>query len=146
MMKLFQRKHDRSSNEASSADGVTQAPHPQWNGYVPASARMAEPPAVVLDDEDDGSDIDFLAGLAAQVEMQQRKNPMAIESERRRARLSVQTVTLKDEERLDVFREMQQHTEKRSRSDTLPVKHVEMTDLLDDLHTMQAALRQRRAA
>ena len=147
MLKLFQRKPPPADDVISrDVSDAPTAPHPSWDGYVPASARAPEPPAVVLDGDGDDTDVEFLATLAAQVEMQQRKKPMSIEGERTRARLQVQTVTLKDEERLDVFRDMQQHTEKRPRSDSLPVQHVEMTDLIDDLHTLQAALRQRRAA
>lgn len=120
--------------------------HPRWDGYVPASARPPELPVVAIDTEEDDADVDFLANLAAQVEMQQRKRPMSIEGERQRARLQVQTVKVDDEAKLDVFREAQRHDERKARSDQLPVPHVEMSDLLDDLETTRTALRQRRAA
>ena len=150
-MKLFPRRTTTPPQPApQTADPpATEEPAPaRWDGYVPASARAPEPVTVNVDDieGDADADIDFLATLAAQVERQQRKRPMGIEEERRKARLQVQSVTLPEEVQLDVFREMQRHSERRLRSDALPVPHVELADLIDELETTRLALRQRLAA
>jgi len=137
-----------AADVAPPADEASPAPSGRWDVYVPASARAAEPPTIALDDGDgeDDADIDFLATLAAQVERQQRKRPMSIEEERRKARLQVQKVTLPGDAHLEVFRELQHRPERRLPSDNLPLEHVELADLLDELETTRLALRQRRAA
>jgi hypothetical protein len=103
----------------------------------PEAGRFAAPDANVPDDADD-ADLDFLAALASEIDGKavptgdgQPQTPLRGASPR-----------IDD---LQVFRQMKDEGDKTIRFDH-QVADVEMGDLLEELNTIRAALRGRKAA
>jgi hypothetical protein len=146
-MELFGRGRRKHAVAVALDRGGDMAPEHDADvaSFVPASAIAPEKQRFAMYDETDeesDSEIEFLSALAAQVERQQRG-----QKPQRFSRAHLERVKVADDEdKLNVFRELKDRVEHTSVADTLPVPHVEMSDLLDDLQTTAAALRQRRAA
>jgi hypothetical protein len=144
-MPLFgRRKRKELPGEEASVPLVT-AGAPDVAAYVPASAIAPEKQRLAMYDETDeesDSEIEFLSALAAQVERAQRGQ----KPQKFAPAVTERVKVGEDEDKLYVFRELNDIVEHTSVADTLPLQHVEMSDLLDDLQTTAAALRLRRAA
>jgi len=135
----------RARAEADDVVAASPIDTPDVSAYVPASAIAPEKQRFAIYDETDeesDSEIEFLSALAAQVERAQRTS-----KPQRLAPAHVERVRVEDDaDKLNVFRELKDIVEHTSVADTLPLQHVELSDLLDDLQTTAAALRLRRAA
>jgi hypothetical protein len=116
---------------------------------VPASARSPELARLIsLPDEDDADpdapdeDVEFFASLVKEVE----RKPAAETPRSQPAPRIEHVFAAADEEKLNVFRQMQAEETRIRTSETLGVPDAELDDLLEDLSTTAAALRRRRAA
>jgi hypothetical protein len=111
---------------------------------VPASARppenqrLAAPMSVDEIDEDD-EDIGFLKALARQAEEE-------AQSAREQKAVAPRRFNVRADETLDLFRENYVERTRPRVLNNMEVDAVEMDDLLEQLSTTAAALRQRKAA
>lgn len=144
-MALFSRKRHEDEDKIDDRS-ETQRRSSVTNVYVPVSAIHPEKQRMAIYDEtgeEADGELEFLNQLAAQVERDQRGQRQPPTS---RPPARVEHVVVAEEQALEVFRELKDHVERTSITDKLPLQHVEMSDLLDDLQTTAAALRLRRAA
>jgi hypothetical protein len=144
-MALFSRRKRDEDGEAFDEGGLDDRSR-ELSAYVPASAVSPEKQRLtIFDDTEEESDgeLAFLNELAAQVERDQRGARKPVRTPAR-----VERVVVAEEQALEVFRELKDRVERTSHADALPLpsQPVEISDLLDDLQTTAAALRQRRAA
>jgi hypothetical protein len=115
---------------------------PEVVGLLPPSVRPPEtnrftlPEANVPDDAED-ADLDFLAALASEVDRAASPAPAQKQTPLRGASPRIDD--------MQVFREMKDEGNKTIRFDH-QIGDVEMGDLLEELSTVRAALRGRRAA
>jgi hypothetical protein len=115
---------------------------------VPASARSPELARLIsIPDEDvdpdaPDEDVEFLASLVQEIE----RKPAA-ETPRVLPAPHIEHVAAPtEEEKLNVFRQMQAEETRVRTSETLGVVDADLDDVLEDLATTAAALRLRRAA
>lgn len=117
------------------------------DGYVPSSAKAPEwqrfAPVRLDDVDEDDQDVAFLASLTAQVE--QGGEERAAEPARR-GQLEHAPAPRTGADDLQVFRAFAHETPAESVLSHIRVQDVEIAELLDELQTMRAAIRQKRAA
>jgi hypothetical protein len=116
---------------------------------VPASARSAELARLIsLPDEDvdpdaPDEDVEFLASLVKEID----RNPAAGAPRVQPApRIEYVSAAPNEEEKLNVFLQMQAEETRVRTSETLGVQDADLDDVLEELATTAAALRLRRAA
>lgn len=103
----------------------------------PSRQRLEAPSAEELEDDDE--EIELLAALAEQAERELQSVPEPKPARARR-------FSVKAQDQLDVFREIQTERPRPRVLETVRVDDVDMDDLVEQLATTMAALRQRRAA
>lgn len=131
-------------NRSKDEDASEKILRPEVEALLPSSMRQPEvnrltPLGTVVPDDADDKDLDFLAGLAAEVDRAAAPNAAVAPAP---APLRGASSRIDD---LQVFREMKDEGKQAIRFDH-QVRDVDMGDLLEELATVQAALRRRKAA
>ena len=135
-MAFFKGRSHNEDEDADRDDELTERQPPRQS-LVPASARRPERQRLnIFTDEDDGQDLDFLKAIARQAETATPAAPST----------SSAATGERAGDHLEVFRELAPAVERPKVMTTVRVPEIEMADLLDELSTMAAALRLRRAA
>lgn len=138
----------RSKRELAENEGVPDAAErhalDEYAAYVPASVRVPETQRFTpleTDDDAPDEDLDFLSSLAGEID---RARP----SVKKRDDLSVnQKMIDRKPDTLEIFRDFAPDLEDRTTiRDFITIPDVEMSDVLEDLATVAAALRLRKAA
>jgi hypothetical protein len=115
---------------------------------VPASARSPELARLIsipdedLDPDAPDEDVEFLASLVKEIERKPALDAPRVQPAPRIEHVLAPT----EEEKLNVFRQMQAEETRMRTSETLGVVDADLDDVLEDLATTAAALRRRRAA
>ncbi len=131
-------------NRNKDEDAPEKILRPEVEALLPSSMRQPEvnrltPLGTDLPDDVDDKDLDFLAGLAAEVDRAAAPNAAVTLAP---APLRGASPRIDD---MQVFREMKDEGKQAIRFDH-EVRDIDMGDLLEELATVQAALRRRKAA
>lgn len=105
----------------------------------PSRQRLETPPDSGFEFDDDDEDLGLLAALAEQAELEARSAPPPPPAKARR-------FSVKAQDQLDVFREVQRERRRPRVLETVDIEDVGMDDLVEQLATTAAALRRRQAA
>jgi len=136
----------RGIRHRDEPDSGPEIPREQVDAMLPASVRSPEknrftPLGSDAPPDTEDTDLEFLAEIARAAEADVARTP------KRTIRPALKRVTLAPEDDgLDAFREMKHDREKKIAARSIQVDDVDMVDLMEDLTTIAAALRKRRAA
>jgi len=119
--------------------------------YVPASAKSPElqrfTPVNIDEVDEADQDIEFLTSLSAQIERGELDVGKPLDELTSRLRAdSPPAKPRRPEDDLEMFRAFAHEMAPETILSHVRVPDVELIELLDELHTMRAALRQKRAA
>jgi hypothetical protein len=123
-----------------------EIPREQIDAMLPASVRSPEknrftPLGSDAPADTEDTDLEFLTAIARAAEADVSRTP------KRTIRPALKRVTIAPEnDGLDAFREIKHDRERKTTAPTIQVDDVDLIDLMEDLATIAAALRKRRAA